>query len=85
MNAQDRGIHERSILQLGDRHLVTTGSQQGDGFAGVFAVHTNCEQTNFDSSEPVRIYKNQCLRCGDVVPDELQALVVLHNWGREGQ
>ncbi len=78
-------IHERSIFQLGDWHIVKSGFQQGDGFAGVFAVHTNCEQTNFDSSEPVRIYKNRCFRCGVVVPDELQALVILYAWGWEEQ
>jgi len=72
-------IHERSVFQLGDWHLVTTGFQQGDGFAGCFAVHVGCDPGNWDNG-PVRMIQNQCFRCGDVVPNEIQALIELNNW-----
>ena len=77
-------IHDRSLFQLGDWHLVKTGFQQGDGFAGVFAVHTNCDHNNW-SKGLIRDDYRQCFRCGVVVPDELQALVALHAWGWDEQ
>ena len=78
-------IHERSVFQLGNWHLVTTGFQQGDGFTGVFAVHVNCVGQALAATGLIRTIHNQCFRCGDVVPDELQALVILHRWGWDEQ
>ena len=71
-------IHERSVFQLGDWNLVKTGFQQGDGFAGIFAVHTGCAPTKWNAM--IHNVDNICFRCGDVVPDELQGLIALYRW-----
>lgn len=80
--AGNSDIHDRSLIQIGDWHLVKSGFPVGVGRA-VFAVHTGCAPTSWNAlpgqSDLV------CFRCGDTVPDELQALVVLHAWGRKEQ
>ena len=72
-------IHERSIFQLGNWHIVESGFPVSAGH-GIYAVHTGCEHNNC-SDGPIRVIHNSCYRCGEDVPNELQALVILHAWG----
>ena len=69
-------IHDRSLLQLGDWHLVKSGYPMPGNT--VYAIHTNCAPAKWDIT--IGVDRNQCFRCGDMVPDEMQALVTLHHW-----
>ena len=74
-------ILRRSLFQLGDWHIVRTGFEQGDGFAVCYAIHLHCAPIQWNAT--IRVVDNLCFRCGDSVPDELQALVTLFHWGNQ--
>ncbi len=78
MTAGRSDIHERSLFQLGDWHLVRAIFPEQVQYDTIYAIHTDCAPTKWDAT--VRAISNKCFRCGDPVPDELQALVTLHHW-----
>ena len=90
MNAEKHSdIHDRSLFQLGDWHIVKC-NMYAEGVVGgqrqtCYAVHTGCEHNNWSEQYSAASPRDCCYRCGDVVPDELQALVALHAWGWEEQ
>ena len=69
-------VHNRSLLQIGDWHIVKTMFPEQGEYC--FAVHTDCEPMDWNMN--VRVRDNICYRCGDRVPDELQALITLYHW-----
>ena len=79
MNAGISDIDARTMFTLKGWNIVRTSSSK----KMCFAVHTECKppygNVPTGSYHPIR--RNFCYRCGDVVPDELQALVILHHWG----
>ncbi len=79
MPADHSDIHERSLFQLGDWHLVRAKFPERVQYDTVYAIHTGCQPTKWDAR--IRVVSNICFRCGDAVPDEMQALVKLHHWG----
>ena len=74
-------IHDRTLFTLGDWHIVRTGFEQGDGFKVCYAIHISCAPIKWNAT--IRTVDNLCFRCGDKVPDELQALVTLFHWGSQ--
>ena len=76
MTADNSDILRRSLFQIGDWHIVKSGYPMPGNT--VYAVHTNCGPTAWNAI--VRVRDQMCFRCGDPVPDELQALVTLHHW-----
>ena len=81
MTAAVRDIHDRSLFQLGDWHLVRGKFPEQVQYDKVYAIHTNCAPNKWNAN--IRVIDNQCFRCGDPVPDEMQALVTLHHWGTQ--
>ena len=77
MNADNSDILRRSLFQLGDWHIVKSTFSEGM-LNGCFAIHTNCAPTTWDVR--VQTIDNVCFRCGDMVPDELQGMLVLLYW-----
>ena len=79
MAADNSDIHDRSLFQLGDWHIVRSRSVVTRWHGKLYAVHTNCKHNTLINST-VKMFHNHCHRCGDMVPDELQALVTLYRW-----
>ena len=75
MAADNSDIHDRSLFQLGDWHLVKSGYPMPGNT--VYAIHTDCAPTQWNVRDR---RAEMCFRCGDPVPDEIQALVALHHW-----
>lgn len=82
MAAANSDIHDRSLMHIKDWHLVKSEFATSPNTLAVYAVHTSCNP-NSSRLAGVRVLINQCWRCGDAVPDEMQALVTLYHWGRE--
>ena len=79
MTADYSDILRRSLFQLGDWHIVRSRLNPPVNFAKPYAIHTNCAPVKWDATT-ISVKNNKCFRCGDAVPDELQALVTLYHW-----
>ena len=83
MNAGVSDIDARTMFKLKGWNIVKFDpSMIGEV---CYAVHTACkppkEGVPTGSYHPIR--RNICFRCGDAVPDELQALITLYHWGSQ--
>ena len=78
MTADNSDIHDRSLFQLGDWHIVRSRSVVTQWHGKPYAVHTNCGPAKWVIT--IGVDRNRCHHCGDMVPDEMQALVTLYRW-----
>ena len=75
-------IKTRTMFKLKGWNIVRTGFLKEDALPECYAVHGECKlpygNVPTRSYHPIR--RNVRFRCGDAVPDEMQALIKLHNW-----
>ncbi len=78
-------IHERSVFELDNWHILRPRTHPGSDDELIRAVHVNCVRFHDGDLGTSQTVKWTCYRCRQPVPDEIQGLMVMLDWERRDE